>query len=201
MPKADGYGQNIQYPVLSDAPNIETAFQTAVNGMVALGVLRFANANERSATLVGTYSARPGMITYLIAEDRWDRYDGDKVWRPLTPGPWKPLTFASGYTANASSPGYRIVNGEVQLRGQFKRTNDSDLVTATATLFCTLPTEARPVGGSKVFVAAANFTTNAGVSRFSGRIDVGTNGQMNYLMGSGSTSAWLALDGIRFSIE
>ncbi|MGW1551600.1 hypothetical protein, partial [Streptomyces sp. NPDC002346] len=162
MPKADGYGQNVQYPVLSDAPNIETAFQTAVNGMVALGVLRFANANERAATLIGTYAPRPGMITYLIAEDRWDRYDGDKKWRPMSPGPWKTITFASGYSANGGSPGYRLINGEVQLRGSFRRTNGTDLPATVETTFTTLPTEARPPQ-ERVFVAAGHFTTSAGV--------------------------------------
>ncbi|MER5501369.1 hypothetical protein ABT096_29770 [Streptomyces sp. NPDC002561] len=200
MPKADSYGQGIQYPVLSDAPNAETAFGGVVNGLAPLSVLRFANANERAATLTGAYAAQPGMISYLIAEDRWDTYGADAVWRPMSPGPWKPLTFSSGYTAFEGSPGYRIVNGDVQLRGQFKRTDGSDLVTATSTLFCNLPVEARPIGATRVFIAAANFTTSSGVSRFSGRITINSDGQAGYMMGAGSTSGWLSLDGIRYSI-
>ncbi|CAM5387655.1 hypothetical protein SMICM304S_02375 [Streptomyces microflavus] len=84
MPTTDGYGQKVPYPVMSDAPNIELAFQGAVNALTKQTVLRFANANERSATLMGAFAAVPGMLSYLIAEDRWDQFDGDGVWRPLT---------------------------------------------------------------------------------------------------------------------
>ncbi|CAO0836099.1 Phage tail protein OS=Streptomyces microflavus OX=1919 GN=Smic_81170 PE=4 SV=1 [Streptomyces microflavus] len=85
MPTTDGYGQKVPYPVMSDAPNIELAFQGAVNALTKQTVLRFANANERSAMLMGAFAAVPGMLSYLIAEDRWDQFDGDGVWRPLTP--------------------------------------------------------------------------------------------------------------------
>ncbi|MFD4699768.1 hypothetical protein [Streptomyces niveus] len=199
MPRNDKYKQNVPYPILSDAPNIETAMQALVNTIVPLGVMRFSDANARAATFDSETPLVPGMVSYLIAEDRWDRLDGDLVWRPLTPGPWKPLTFASGYSAESGSPGYRIVNGEVQLRGVFRRSNGSDLITLNDQLFCTLPAEARPTA-SRLFVTAANFTTNGGVSRFTGRIGVLTNGQMMYLMPAGSTSDFLSLDGIRFSL-
>ncbi|MFE5093224.1 hypothetical protein ACFRCI_23405 [Streptomyces sp. NPDC056638] len=199
MPKTDGYGQGVQYPVLSDAPNIETAFQTAVNGLAALSVLRFANANERAATLTGTYAPRPGMITYLIAEDRWDRYDGDKKWRPLTAGSWKPLTFASGYTAFGGSPGYRIVNGSVELRGAFQRTNGADLVKAVETLALTIPAEARPATARSFIVSSTYSTTSAGVPGFSGRIVVRTTGEIVFIVGHAAN--FLYLDGARYSLD
>lgn len=199
MPRNDKYKQSVPYPVLSDVPNIETALQALVNTIVPLGVMRFADANARASTFDSETPLVPGMVSYLIAEDRYDRLDGDSVWRPLTPGPWKPLTFASGYSAYSGVPGYRIVNGEVQLRGIFKRSNNSDLTTLNDQLFCTLPTEARPPQG-RLFVCAANFTTNSGVSRFTGRVAVETNGEMLYLMPAGSTSAFLSLDGIRYSL-
>ncbi|KDQ65752.1 hypothetical protein [Streptomyces sp. NTK 937] len=191
MPSSDGYGQGVQYPVLSDAPNAETAFQTVVNGIVGRSVLRFANANERSAQLTGPYEAVPGMISYLIAEDRWDRYGADRVWRPMSPGPWKPFTFSTGYTAEAGSPGYRIVNGSVELRGVFRRSNNANLVIGTQTTFATLPTEARPT-------ASRAFTTPA--SSGTGRVAaLQVGGSLTYTVDS--AVGFLYLDGIRFSLD
>ncbi|MFJ6237943.1 hypothetical protein ACIQH0_28135 [Streptomyces griseus] len=200
MPTTDGYGQKVPYPVLSDAPNIELGFQGAVNALASQSVLRFANANERSATLIGTFKAVPGMISYLIAEDRWDRYDGDGVWRPMSPGPWKPLVFASGYIANTGSPGYRIINGDAQLRGAFQRTNGADLVANAETVFLTLPSEARPTSG-RSFITSANFSTTGGVSTFAARIVVATSGQCSFRLPAGATSSFVYLDGIRIPLE
>ncbi|OSC76522.1 hypothetical protein B5180_01835 [Streptomyces sp. BF-3] len=200
MPTTDGWGQNVPYPVLSDAPNIELAFQGAVNALASLSVMRFANANERSAKLIGAFKPVPGMISYLIAEDRWDRYDGDKVWRPMSPGPWKPITFASGYTANSGSPGYRIINGEAQLRGAFQRTNGADLVANAETTFLTLPSEARPTAG-RSFITSANFSTTGGVSTFAARVVVGSNGQCSFRLPAGATSSFVYLDGIRIPLD
>ncbi|CAM5407816.1 hypothetical protein SMICM304S_11404 [Streptomyces microflavus] len=123
MPTTDGYGE--RRPVSGNERRPEHRAGVPGCGKNALTkqtVLRFANANERSATLMGAFAAVPGMLSYLIAEDRWDQFDGDGVWRPLTPGAWKPITFASGYTAFGGSPGYRIVNGCVEMRGAFQRT-------------------------------------------------------------------------------
>ncbi|MFJ4768466.1 hypothetical protein ACIP88_05015 [Streptomyces uncialis] len=201
MPKNDAYGQNVSYPVLSDSPNIETAFGTAVNGLVQRTVLRFTNANARSAALTGASAPRPGMITYLIAEDRYDRRDGDGVWRPLSPGSWRPFSWASGYGANTGSPGYRIINGEVQLRGTFRRTNGADLPTNDETRFGTIASEAQPVGGYRYFTAAGNFVNTNSVSHFTGRIGIAPDGAMIFIMPLGSKSEWLSLDGVRYSID
>ncbi|WP_327712378.1 hypothetical protein OG912_32165 [Streptomyces sp. NBC_00464] len=202
MPKPDSYGQNVQYPVLSDAPNIETALQALVNGVVPLTVMRFPNANARAATLTGNYKPVPGMITYLAAEDRWERRDGDNVWRPFSPGVWKPIAYTTGYTSQSGSPAYRIINNEVQLRGTIRRTAAStDLVTNVDVHFATLPSEARPIGGYRYFLAAANFVNTSGTSYFSGRIGIAPDGSMIYVMPLNSKSEWLSLDGIRFSID
>lgn len=200
MPAPDAYGQGVQYPVLSDTPNIELAFQTAVNKLVSLSVLRFADANERSARLGGPILAIPGMICYLVAEDRWDRFEADRKWRPMSPGPWKPLTFSSGYVANGGSPGYRIVNGDAQLRGSFARTTGADFVANVETTFMTLPTEARPKVAAS-FITSANFSTSDGVSKFSARITVGTNGACSFRLPAGMTSSFVYLDGIRISLD
>ncbi|MFD4234301.1 hypothetical protein [Streptomyces sp. NPDC058542] len=201
MPTTDGYGQKVPYPVLSDAPNFELAFQGAVNALAGQSVMRFANANERSATLIGAFKAVPGMISYLIAEDRWDRYDGDGVWRPMSPGPWKPFTYASGYVANTGSPGYRIVNGEVHLRGTLKKSNDTDFAADSETLLGTLPTEARPTGASKFFIVATAYETISGRTYLHGRIAVLPNGQMLYVIPAGGKTPWISIDGIRFNLN
>ncbi|MFJ3084472.1 hypothetical protein ACIPJG_32610 [Streptomyces halstedii] len=180
---------------------METAFQTVVNGIVGRSVLRFANANERSAQLTGPYAAVPGMISYLIAEDRWDRYDGDKQWRPMSPGPWKPFTYATGYVANTGSPGYRIVNGTVELRGTIKRANDADFAADSETLLGTLPTEARPTGASKFFVVATAYETISARTYLHGRIAVLPNGQMLYVIPAGGKTPWISIDGIRFNLN
>lgn len=191
MPNPDSYGQQVQYPALSDAPNIETATSTMVNGIVPLTVMRFANANARSAALSGTSSPRPGMITYLIAEDRWDRYEADNVWRPMSPGPWKPLTFASGYGAEAGSPGYRIVNGSVELRGVFRKTSGAALTVGTQTTFATLPSEAQPTASRAFYTPASSGAGRVAV--------IQASGAMTYIVDSAVT--FLYLDGVRFSID
>ncbi|MGP3750887.1 hypothetical protein [Streptomyces sp. IBSNAI001] len=199
MPANDGYAQKVPYPVLSDAPNIETAFRDAVNALASRGVLRFADANERAATLTGEFSAIPGMICYLIAEDRWDRFDADRKWRPMSPGGWKPITFASGYTAFGGSPGYRIVNGDVELRGAFQRTNGANLVQAEETLALTLPTEARPATSRSFVVSSTYSTSSTAGPGLSGRIVVRTTGQIVFIVGHAAN--FLYLDGARYSLD
>ncbi|AKZ59163.1 hypothetical protein SAM23877_6118 [Streptomyces ambofaciens ATCC 23877] len=200
MPRKDLYGQGIQSPVLGDAPDIEEATKGIVDGIVPKTIMRFANANARSAALSGATAPVPGMVTYLIAEDRFDRRDGDNVWRPLSPGPWKPFSFASGYSAHTGAPAYRIINGEVQLRGVVRRTNGADLVLNTETSLGTLPAEARPTAW-RYFLAPTQFTNVSGVSYFSARIGVAPDGTINYIMPLKSSSNWIGLDVVRFSLD
>lgn len=200
MPRSDAYSQGVQYPVLGDSPDIEVATQTIVNGIVPKTVMRFANANARAAALSGEAAPVPGMITYLIAEDRYDRRDGDGVWRPLSPGPWRPFTFASGYSSYSGSPAYRIVNGEVHLRGTIARSNGSALVVNDETKMGTLPLEARP-SAYRFFNQPTQYIVKNGVSYFSARVGIFPDGTINYFLPLNSQSGWVGLDGIRFSIE
>jgi hypothetical protein len=200
MPRNDAYSQGIQYPVLGDAPDIEVATQTIVNGLVPMTIMRFKDANARAAALSGTSAPVPGMVTYLIAEDRYERRDGDGVWRPFSPGPWKPFSYATGYTANSGAPAYRIVNGDVHLRGTIKRTNGAALTTNAVIPLGTLPTEARPTT-TRFFVVPTQWTTISDTTYVHGRIEVGTDGVISYLLPIGSASEWVGLDPVRFSIE
>lgn len=201
MPGADSYGQKIPRPLLSDGPDIETGFLGTVDGLASRSVMRFDNANARAAALSGKTPPVPGMITYLVAEDRWDAYTGDKRWIPLSPGPWKPLTFASGYSANSGSPGYRILNGEVQLRGTIKRTSGAAFVTDDETAFATIPAEARPTGGYRYFPVSTNFSTVNGVSYFTGRAAATPDGSLMFTMPINSKATWLSLDNVRYSLD
>jgi hypothetical protein len=201
MPRSDSYSQGIQYPVLGDSPDIEVATQTIVNGIVPHTVMRFANANARAAALSGVTKPVPGMITYLVAEDRYDRRDGDGVWRPLSPGPWKPFTFSTGYGAASGGPAYRIVNNVVELRGTFQRTNGGNFITNDETRFGVLPTEARPSGGWRYFSAATNFHAVNGVSYYSARLAIATDGGMHFAVPVSAKAIWISLDGVRFSID
>ncbi|MEV4037720.1 hypothetical protein [Streptomyces umbrinus] len=201
MPKSDGYGQNVQYPVLSDSPNIETAFQTAVNGIVPQTVMRFANANARAAALINEFSPRPGMITYLIAEDRYEGRMADNTWQPLSPGPWQPLSLKSGFSVQSGSPGFRVVNGVVQLRGRLRRTNGGQFSTGTDWVFATLPEAVRPSTAS-YWVTPVEM----GAGIYYGRTELSpTSGELLIQTPPGATSTtnglkWTGLDGLSYSL-
>ncbi|WP_069752956.1 hypothetical protein [Streptomyces sp. EN16] len=207
MPTADGYNQKIQYPVLSDAPNIELAFQTVVNGLVAQSVLKFANANERSATLVGSFSPVPGMITYLIAEDRWEAYRANGKWLLMSDGPWTPLTMANSHQPNSGSPGWRRkAGGGIELRGRIQPLPGNNLWdNGTLVNFANLPSIAAPASLRNFIVASNRINTSATVSHYTCRVEIRATGTMWYDCEAGggltigATQAWFTLDGIQFS--
>ncbi|WP_327379439.1 hypothetical protein [Streptomyces sp. NBC_01212] len=205
MPTTDKYGQGVSYPVLSDAPNMETAFATLANGLVPLSVMRFANANERSANLAGAYKPVPGMITYLVAEDRWEAYQAGGSWLLLSDGPWQPLTFSSGYSAYGGSPGWRRkAGGGIELRGRWQKNSGSLIDTGDITKFASIPTAAAPAA-VRYFICASNRVTASGVTRYTARIEIAPGGAMSYNVedgggvGTSGSPAWVSLDGIQFS--
>ncbi|MEV5319159.1 hypothetical protein AB0K92_16140 [Streptomyces sp. NPDC052687] len=196
----------MQYPVLGDAPDIETATSTLVNGVVPLTVMRFANAHQRAGALFGSTKAVPGMITYLIAEDRWEGRQADGSWLLLSDGPWKPLTFKTGYTAHSGSPGWREkAGGGIELRGRIRRTNGGPLEDNGDLIeFATIP-EAKAPAAFRYFQVPAKRITVNGVTRYSARVEVTPTGVLQYTVengggvGTSSDPGWLALDGIMFS--
>lgn len=206
MPKNDAYSQSVQYPVLGDAPDIEVATQTLVNGIVPKLVMRFADANARAAALNGSTKPVPGMITYLIAEDRWEGRQGDGSWLLLSDGPWQPLSFKSGYTAHAGSPGWRKkAGGGVELRGRIRRTNSGNLDDSGAAIpFASIPTSMAPAA-YRMFTIPAKRVTVSGVTRAIGRLEVTTDGTLQYMVDAGGGTgtiadpAWFGIDGTQFS--
>lgn len=206
MPKTDSYGQSVSYPILSDTPNIETAMQSLVNGIVPHTVLRFSNANTRAATFTGLIKFVPGMITYLVAEDRWEGYQADGTWLLLSDGPWQPLTFSTGYIAHAGSPGWRLkAGGGVELRGRIRRSTGNGFIDdGTAVKFAAIPSAYAPAS-TRYFIVAASRATTSDVTRYTARVEAQPDGSLVYNVESGSASGtstspvWFALDGIQFS--
>jgi hypothetical protein len=205
MSSSDKYAQGVLYPTLADVPNIETAMSTLVNGIVPLVVMRFNDANARAAALSGSAKPVPGMMTYLIAEDRWEAQRADGSWLLMSDGPWSPLTYASGYAANSGSPGYRKkAGGGVELRGVVKPSSGQLNDGGDIVKFASIPSALAP-GAIRQFIVATNRATVSGVTRMTARVQIQTNGDLMYFAetdaGQGTTSApgWFSLDGIQFS--
>ncbi|MFE7513821.1 hypothetical protein ACFU8I_21750 [Streptomyces sp. NPDC057540] len=191
----DGYGQGITLPALTDTPNI-TLPSEAMNDITGQTVLRFSSASVRGAALVGAAAPVPGMITYLAAEDRYDVRMADGTWQALTPGPWVPLTFASGYTARTGLPSYRIVNGGVELRGTFQRTTGAPFSKGVTFNVLTLPAAARPTS-YRYFIAR----TEWGADMYGG-VEVALDGTVNVGIPNttGTAASWMSLDCVRYSL-
>jgi hypothetical protein len=206
MPRSDAYSQAVQYPVLGDVPDIEVQLQTLVNGFVPRLVMRFADANARAAALTGSTKPVPGMLTYLIAEDRWEGRQADGTWLLLSDGPWQPLTFKTGYNAIAGSPGWRKkAGGGIELRGRIKRSNNGNFDDGgDAIPFASIPSSMAP-GSLRCFIVPTNRQTISGVTRWTGRLEVGTDGTLSAMVeaggGQGTTAnpPWFGLDGVMFS--
>lgn len=205
MPKNDSYSQGVQSPVLGDAPDIEVALSTLVNGIVPRVVMRFADANARAAALTGATKPVAGMITYLIAEDRWEGRQGDGSWLLLSDGPWQPLTYANNHTANSGSPGWRKkAGGGIELRGTIKALSGKLNDGTDAVKFGAIPSAVAPAA-SRFFYVPTSRTTISGVTRMGARVQVDTDGNLLYFCDAGggqgtvSSPAWFAIDGTQFS--
>ena len=86
----DDYGQGITLMALTDAPSIPKGIADLAGGVIPRGVMRFASASTRGATLAGTYAPVEGMVTWLVAEKRLDVYDGT-AWRQIPYFPAGPV--------------------------------------------------------------------------------------------------------------
>lgn len=191
----DSYGQGITLPALTDSPNIALPAE-AMDDIVGQTVLHFASASARAAALVGDAAPVPGMVTYLAAEDRYDARMADGSWQALTPGPWVPLTFSSGYTARTGLPSYRIVNGSVELRGTFQRSTGAAFSKAITFTPLILPAAARPTS-YRYFTARTEVAAD-----MYGSVEVAIDGTVNVIIpnSTGTAASWMALDQIQYSL-
>ncbi|MFB7605301.1 hypothetical protein [Streptomyces gardneri] len=197
MPTTDPYGQSISVAALTDAPNAQMLAAGIVDAVAPRTVMRFTSASNRSATLVGAAAPVPGMITYLTAEDRYEARMADNTWQTISPGPWVPLTFASGYVAKTGSPGYRVVGDTVELRGTVEKSTPAPFTKGVAFTIATLPAAVRP-STWRYFVAATEFVS----SFLYARVEVGTTGDITVIIppGTATAASWLSLDSLRYSI-
>ncbi|MEU1200122.1 hypothetical protein ABZ446_28405 [Streptomyces sp. NPDC005813] len=191
---------------MGDAPDIEVAFQTMVNGIVPLVVMRFADANARAAALSGPTKPVPGMITYLIAEDRWEGRQGDGSWLLLSDGPWQPLSLKTGFAAYGGSPGWRKkAGGGIELRGRIKRSNNGNLEDNGDMIeFASIPGSVAPAA-LRPYVVPSKRVTVSGVTRYTARLEVHPDGTLQYMVeagggtGTASDPGWFGIDGVMFS--
>jgi hypothetical protein len=193
MPGTDNYGQSIPVPALTDAPNAFTGFDGIVEPLTQRSVMRFASASARTATLTSPVG---GMVTYSSAEDRYDVYTAGLGWVPLTTGTWNALPYGGAFNAFAGTPGYRLVNGVVELRGQVGMISGGTFTNAGSPyVIATLPSGYRPTGYSPQLIGATELATN-----YYYRLGVGTDGTLNAYIPSGGSPHWVGLDGLRIPL-
>ncbi|WP_405184192.1 hypothetical protein [Streptomyces albidoflavus] len=205
MPTTDSYGQGIPLAALTDGPDIPKAIADLAAGVIPRGVMRFASASARGATLT---SPQAGMQAWLQDVQLLTLYDGT-AWVAVAAGTqaWSTVSLASGFSHNGNSNGtlqYRVVNlfGEqtLMLRGAVNITysgtpkvipNDG-FVTNTA-----LPAAARPSSLRTVTGACSTVSSDA----LSVKIDINTNGRIQ-IVGTTSPTAkpmiqppWVSFNG------
>ncbi|MFG2292051.1 hypothetical protein [Streptomyces sp. NPDC048603] len=190
----DELDQNVPYPHLSDPPNIESAMGNLVSAAVPKLNMVFDDANARAATIPSPVA---GMECFLKAEKRKEIFDGT-AWVTITPSGWIPISYASGYTARAGSPAYRIVNQTVELRGQVQNSGNTDLPTNAPFVIANMPTIARPPH-PRFFI-----TTTEWASYLYARIEIQPDGEVIVIIPAESAGAgtpnWVGLDVVRYSL-
>ncbi|WP_328336719.1 hypothetical protein [Streptomyces violaceus] len=206
MPTQDDYGQGVQIASKTDAPNAEKLASDIVNAIAQRGVLRFASASTRGATLAGDYAPVEGMLSWLQDVNRLDLYDGS-AWVAVSVGQstWKTITPASPWTQNGNNNGtfqYRILNisGEesLQFRGALARSSyptspaGSYVVNNTA-----LPTAARPSTLRTVLMPCSDVSSD----RIALKMDVRTDGYLEAFGFSSTTKPpWIGFNGVTVSL-
>ncbi|CAL9364768.1 hypothetical protein [Streptomyces sp. enrichment culture] len=205
MPKSDGWGQDIQLWQMTDAPSIPDAVAAIADGVIPRGVLRFASASERGATLVGDYTPVDGMLTWLEDVGRLElRVDG--VWVVVAVGnrAWTTVPLASGWTQNGNSQGtfqYRVVNlfGEDSLmfRGGIGRIWTGTVLSAYTLTASPLPPAATPSTLRTLTVPCSD--TNS--DRIALKLDVQPDGHLK-LFGFATriTPPWVGFNGVFTSL-
>ncbi|MHC3427167.1 hypothetical protein [Streptomyces sp. DT18] len=140
MPNTDPWGQGVQLMSNTDAPDIPKAVSDLAAGTIPKGVLSFASASARGATLAGAQAPFSGMLTWLRDVRRLDLYDG---------GTWWPVYYLpSETTVNVSLVSWSVNvdswidyrSGVVTLRmGTFQRQSSAAGATADTRLPVLIP--------------------------------------------------------------
>lgn len=201
MPITDDYGQGIQITSNTDAPDMPKTAQQLAAGLVPRGVMRFASASARGATLAGDFAPVEGMLTWLRDVDRLDLYDGS-AWVTVSVGnrTWTTINLASGWAQNGNSQGtfqYRIVNfaGEdtIMFRGGISRASYPGSMPDHFTLNSTLlPSSARPSTLRTIVVPCSDVSSD----RITLKLDITVGGTLD-LFGTSNTAKppWVGFNG------
>ncbi|AJP04797.1 hypothetical protein TU94_28475 [Streptomyces cyaneogriseus subsp. noncyanogenus] len=201
MPDVDQYGQGIGIWQMTDAPSIPDAVKLLAAGVIPRGVMRFASASARSATLVGAQAPVDGMLTWLDDVKRLElRSEGAWVVVSVGTRAWTTVPLASGWAHNGNSQGtfqYRIVNfaGEdsIMLRGGISRDSYPSTIPGSFTLnTTTLPASARPSTLRTIVVPCSDVSSD----RITMKLDITPAGQL-ILYGITSTAKppWIGFNG------
>ncbi|SDL27550.1 hypothetical protein [Streptomyces indicus] len=206
MPTTDKYGQGINIASLTDAPNAERLAQDLADGFASRGVLRFASASARAATMTGPAAPVEGMLSWLQDLNRLDLYDGS-TWVSVSVGAssWTTIALASGYTHNGNDNGtfqYRLLNisGEesLQFRGAINRTSYPATPPANSIInSVALPIAVRPQTKRTVLVPCSDVSSD----RISLKLDITTGGVLELFgFGSATKPPWIGFNGVIVSL-
>lgn len=203
MTAPDQWGQGIALWQMTDPPSIPDAIKALADGVIPRGVLRFASASARGATLTAPVE---GMLTWLQDVNRLDVWDGS-AWVAVSVGQstWKTITPESPWTQNGNNNGtwqYRLLNisGEesLQFRGALGRASypsspsSSYVVNNTA-----LPSAVRPSTLRTVLIPCSDTSSD----RIALKLDVKTDGYLEVFGFSSSVKPpWIGFNGVTVSL-
>ncbi|MFJ8594887.1 hypothetical protein [Streptomyces sp. NPDC093598] len=203
MTAPDQWGQGIALWQMTDPPSIPDAIKALADGVIPRGVLRFASASARGATLT---APTEGMLTWLQDVNRLDVWDST-AWVAVSVGrsSWTTITPASPWTQNGNDNGtfqYRLLNisGEesLQFRGALARASyptspaGSYVVNNTA-----LPSIVRPSTLRTVLIPCSDVSSD----RISLKLDVRTDGYLEVFGFSSTTKPpWIGFNGVTVSL-
>lgn len=206
MPSPDAYGQSIGLWSMTDAPDIPAAIKLLADGVIPRGVLRFASASTRGATLVGPAAPVDGMLTYLQDVDRLDaRMAGAWVALSVGTSAWTTINLASGFGQNGNSNGtlqYRLLNiaGEesLQFRGAITRSSYPSSPPASYVINNTaLPSVVRPQTLRTVLIPCSDVSSD----RIALKLDVQTSGYLEVFgFSSSARPPWIGFNGVTVSL-
>ncbi|WHM30171.1 hypothetical protein OH540_09065 [Streptomyces sp. BPPL-273] len=201
MPDVDKWGQSIGLWQMTDAPSIPDAIKLIADGVIPRGVLRFASASARGATMTGDQAPVDGMLTWLADVGRLElRVDG--VWVVVSVGnrAWTTIGLASGWSQNGNSQGtfqYRVVNfaGEdtIMFRGGIGRSSYPGSIPGSFTINASaLPAAARPATLRTIVVPCSDVSSD----RITLKLDITTGGQLTlYGISNTAKPPWIGFNG------
>lgn len=200
MPINDVYGQGFTSLDYGENPDLKV-MGAGLLLMAGQGVMRFASASARNATLAAPVA---GMTAWLTGEQLLTVYDG-AAWTAVAAGTqaWTNIPLVAGWsTADADNnangtPQYRVVNlfGEttLQFRGAIGKTSYPGTVPSSWTITSSaLPVAARPTKKRTIVVPCSDINSD----RITLKMDVQTDGHLSVW---GTTSSakppWIGFNG------